>query len=240
LHLPLRPSGLPGIIRGVRSLMLARAITGEYVMRNLLSGLLMGVLVAGCGLSSAEPAVPQEEIGSVQSAAREPCPFLPPICPDAPGCHLTQSCPHECKCPPNVTVCGSTVCRKNETCCSGQPFPEPTCIEGDICPISKREFKKEVEYLGPAALRRTHDQLLKYKLATWRYTSENDGAQRHLGFIIDDVGPDPSVASNGQRVDLYGYTSMAVATLQVQAQEIAALKAELAELKAELARLKHP
>ena len=60
-----------------------------------------------------------------------------------------------------------------------------------------------------------------------------------LGFIIDDVGPGPSVAPNGQTVDLYGYTSMAVATLQVQAQEIAELKAELAALKAELARRKH-
>jgi hypothetical protein len=208
-------------------------------MRNLPSALLLGALiVAGCGGSELKPAGDGDESGSVRSTEKVQCGAPTPFCPDAPGCHLTRSCPQECKCPPNVTVCGTRVCGKNETCCTGQPFPEPTCIQGDICPISKREFKKEVEYLDEAALRRTRDQLLHYKLATWRYTSEDEASRRHLGFIIDDVGPGPSVASDGQRVDLYGYTSMAVATLQVQSQELAELKAELAELKAELARLK--
>jgi hypothetical protein len=39
------------------------------------------------------------------------------------------------------------------------------------------------------------------------------------------------VAADGEHVDLYGYISMAVAALQVQAQEIAALRAEVKALK---------
>ena len=210
-------------------------------MRNLPSALLLlgALIVVGCGVGEQKPPAEGDERGSEQSAVKVPCGAPTPFCPDAPGCHLTQSCPQECKCPPNVTVCGTRVCGRNETCCTGQPFPEPTCIQGDICPISKREFKKEVEYLDEAELRRTRDALLQYKLATWHYTSEDTAARRHLGFIIDDVGAGPSVAPNGQTVDLYGYTSMAVAALQVQAREIAELKAELAALKAELARRKH-
>lgn len=206
-------------------------------MKNLLAVLLMGALVvAGCGEGGTSPAEASEESGEARGEVKVPCGAPTPFCPDAPGCHLTQSCPQECKCPPNV--CGTRVCGKSQTCCTGQPFPEPTCIQGDICPISQRAFKKEVEYLDDAALRRTRDQLLQYKLATWHYTSEDETARRHLGFIIEDVGPGPSVASHGQTVDLYGYTSMAVATLQVQARELAELKAELAALKAELARRK--
>jgi hypothetical protein len=98
------------------------------------------------------------------------------------------------------------------------------------CPISRRAAKDDIDYLDDAAARRVHDALLRYPLATWRYKTAPDDA-RHLGFIIDDVAPSPAVAPDGAHVDLYGYTSMAVAALQVQAKEIAALRAEVAALR---------
>ena len=52
------------------------------------------------------------------------------------------------------------------------------------------------------------------------------------GFIIDDVVPSPAVQQSGERVDMYGYQTMAVAALQVQARELAALRREVEELKA--------
>ena len=69
---------------------------------------------------------------------------------------------------------------------------------------------------------------------------KKDGEQgaSHLGFIIDDVAPTPSVGASGERVNLYGYTSMAVAALQVQAAQLQTQKAELDALKQELAELK--
>jgi polyhydroxyalkanoate synthesis regulator phasin len=42
---------------------------------------------------------------------------------------------------------------------------------------------------------------------------------------------------SGQRVDLYGYTSMTVAAVQVQAREIEVLRAEIDALRRQVDRL---
>ena len=83
------------------------------------------------------------------------------------------------------------------------------------------------------ALERLNDELQRFPLATYRYTSESESTRTHLGFIIDDVAPSPAVLQSGERVDLYGYQTMTVAALQVQARELAALRQELDELKAD-------
>jgi protein tyrosine phosphatase (PTP) superfamily phosphohydrolase (DUF442 family) len=72
-------------------------------------------------------------------------------------------------------------------------------------------------------------------LATWHYRAEDDAAREHLGFIIDDNPESPAVARTGEHVDLYGYTSMAVAAIQAQQKQIAALEAEVAALRKEMA-----
>ena len=70
-----------------------------------------------------------------------------------------------------------------------------------------------------------------------RYRTESADAPARLGFLIDDVGAAACVQATGQRVDLYGYTSMTVAAVQVQAGEIAQLRAELAALRLEVNRV---
>lgn len=67
-----------------------------------------------------------------------------------------------------------------------------------------------------------------------------DPSKERLGFMIDDN--EGSAAVNAQRdlVDLYGYTSMAVATIQLQAQQINALEREVAEMRKTLARRPPP
>lgn len=67
------------------------------------------------------------------------------------------------------------------------------------------------------------------RLATWRY--KQDPSKQHLGFIIDDNEQYHAVDPARDMVDLYGYTSLAVAALQVQAREIEALRREVAELR---------
>lgn len=135
---------------------------------------------------------------------------------------------------PPGTECGTHVCAPEQTCCSGMPFPEPTCINGTICPISQAKMKKDVSYLSEEAKRELSRDLMDFRLATYRYRSETPGDREHLGFIIDDVGPSPAVMASGERVDMYGYQTMAVAALQVQAREIAELKKEVRDLKREL------
>jgi hypothetical protein len=72
-------------------------------------------------------------------------------------------------------------------------------------------------------------ELLEMKLAIWRY--KHDPAKLRLGIIIDDDEGSPAVDARRDQLDLYGYTSMVVAALQVQAREIEALKRQVAALK---------
>jgi len=105
---------------------------------------------------------------------------------------------------------------------------------GGSCPISRREHKTDVDYLTPDQRAAYARQILTTPLATWRYRAAPE--RKHLGFIIDDVEPSMSVDSARDQVDLYGYTSMAVAALQQQADQIATLERQLAELRARVAR----
>ena len=100
------------------------------------------------------------------------------------------------------------------------------------CPISKAKYKSDIQYLRQDDAKRLADRLLSTRLATYRYTAQGPKGLRHLGFIIDDDPGSPAVDSQRDMVDLYGYLSMAVATLQQQQSEIAALKAEVKKLSA--------
>jgi hypothetical protein len=119
-------------------------------------------------------------------------------------------------------------CNRNLVCASSDPAV--------VCPISKRIYKTDIRYLSPQETDAVRDDLLTMPLATWEYTAEGAGATTHLGFVIDDVPESPAVSESGDTVDLYGYTSMAVAALQAQQREIEALRAEVDALKAERRR----
>lgn len=96
------------------------------------------------------------------------------------------------------------------------------------CPISRQRFKEEIRYLGDADLTALERELMRFRIAKYRYKA--DPAREHLGFIIEDVEPSLAVDSARDQVDLYGYSTMAVAALQSQAREIAALRAEVRAL----------
>jgi hypothetical protein len=109
---------------------------------------------------------------------------------------------------------------------------DPT--NGGLCPISRAKFKNDIEYVSSDERAKLADDVQTIPLVRYRY---KDAPERtHLGFIIEDIEPSPSVDSKHDRVDLYGYTSMAVAAIQEQKKAIDALKREVAELRAELAR----
>jgi hypothetical protein len=104
---------------------------------------------------------------------------------------------------------------------------DPTKNPGG-CPISTRQYKSGIEYLDDAELAQLHDDTLRIKLATYQYKAEVANPEpSHLGFIIEDQPGSPAVDAEHRRVDLYGYVSMVVATMQVQEKEIAELRKEL-------------
>jgi hypothetical protein len=132
-----------------------------------------------------------------------------------------------CRCKGLLCDPGS-FCNERLLCTTSDP------THGGVCPISRRSYKEDIRYLGEDERRRLHDELMRFPLATYRYRSSEASCRTHLGFIIEDVEPSPSVDAGHDVVDLYGYTTMAVAALQTQAREIEALHRELGALRAEL------
>jgi hypothetical protein len=152
-----------------------------------------------------------------------------PVC-GGPGAH------------PGVSVCGTSDvagatctiegarcdlrndCNQLLVCARKDPMAQP-----GGCPISRRSYKTDIHYLGDDELAAYERELRALKLATWRYKHDPD--RQRLGFIIDDGPSSVAVEAAGDRVDLYGYTSLAIAALQRQARQIAALEREVAALK---------
>lgn len=102
------------------------------------------------------------------------------------------------------------------------------------CPISRAAFKTDIEYLQPADLERHAADLQSLRLATYRYRQAPADAPPRLGIILEDNEHGVWVDARHDRVDLYGYASLAVAALQVQQRQIAALQAEVERLSARL------
>lgn len=166
-----------------------------------------------------------------------------PVCgaPDAGGAGGTGSIPacaasetegQECasegqQCDPGVG------CHVHLVCARRDPKSGP-----GGCPISRARYKKGIDYVSEEQLESIHDELMTMRLATWNYTGEPDASKQHFGFIIDDNPESASVDRTGDRVDLYGYASMAVAATQVQNKRIEAMETELRALRGEIAALR--
>ena len=143
------------------------------------------------------------------------------------GCYPTSQCPGSislcaciqgCVCPsPGYTGCQQT--NGGVTCQGG--------------PVSRREYKTDIGYVDDAERASLAEQALHTRLAEYRYKSEPEDAKRHLGFIIDDMpAQSPAVQGDATHVDLYGYTSMLLATVQQQQKQIDALQKQVDSLKA--------
>jgi hypothetical protein len=114
------------------------------------------------------------------------------------------------------------------------------CADSDPavnCPISLSRFKRDIRYLSADQRDDILRHLVATRLATYHYRGEADTAPPRLGFLIDDQPQSQAVLPSGERVDLYGYTSMAVAGIQAQAAQIQALEQEIARLRQQVEAL---
>jgi hypothetical protein len=100
------------------------------------------------------------------------------------------------------------------------------------CPMSLREFKTSIHYLNADERAGLAERTLQIPIATWQYRQH--AGSEHLGFIIEDIAPSPAIRPSGDQVDLYGYSSMILATVQEQQAQIEALRLEVASLRARL------
>jgi hypothetical protein len=100
--------------------------------------------------------------------------------------------------------------------------------------VSRRDSKRDIQYLSDDELAVAESAVRKIPLARFNYKWDAPNERRRLGFIIEDVAPSPGVDEAQGVVDLYGYTSLAVAALQEQAREIEQLRQEVDELQRRL------
>ena len=160
-------------------------------------------------------------------------------CPNSPCCGGACCAYGEwCDASGATPVCR---CGSGNGCTGGDMCGAPTvnaenpcgiiCCSGGNCPISRRMYKRDVHELTRDELDRIYGDLRQIKLTTYQYKNEPVSSPHRLGFIIDDTKTPYPVNPDGNSVNLYGYVSMAVAAIQAQSEEIAALRAEVARLR---------
>jgi hypothetical protein len=118
--------------------------------------------------------------------------------------------------------------------CVGGAWVAATAPGG--CPKSTRRAKRDIVYLDDAALRRVAQQAAQLRLATYRYRDPALDGRTHLGFILEDHPRSPASDLDRQEVDLYSFTSMALALAQDQRRQLEALRVEIRSVRARLAR----
>lgn len=149
--------------------------------------------------------------------------------PDAGSLDASVPCPQEgTPCTQRGTTCGDGASN-----CGVVLVCEDYDPKQGGCPISSAKFKNDIRYLQQGDLERLRDETLKFRLANYRYKPEFtvDPDAERLGFIIEDNPQSPAVDRGHDRVDLYGYVSMVVASMQVQQKEIESLRRQLRTLQ---------
>lgn len=145
-------------------------------------------------------------------------PYLGAVCP-MDG----QRCGYDCEA---TGITGGRICR-------GGVWE----ISQNSCPISSRAAKRDIRYLSPAESAEVARAALGTRLATYEYTDPALRGPRRLGFIYEDAATHPYARTPDiSGVDLYGYTSMLLATVQQQQRQIEALQRDVASLRAGSAR----
>ncbi len=117
-------------------------------------------------------------------------------------------------------------CNSDLLCTDEDPTTQP---EG--CPRSRSEYKRDITYLTQAQRQALLSEVLRIPLATYHYADDEEASSLRLGFIMEDVEPSLSINRDRDVVDVYAYTSMAVAAIQAQQEQIEALRREVEELR---------
>lgn len=139
---------------------------------------------------------------------------------------------------------GSPCTEEGKSCATTEPAECGqgliTCKDGvwgipnTACPVSTAKAKTDIVYVDETTRGALHAQTMAVRLATYRYTTPASDGAPHLGFVIEDMpSSSPAVLRSREQVDLYGFASMAVASLQEHERKIGALEAELGRLRRE-------
>jgi hypothetical protein len=161
-----------------------------------------------------------------------------PACSDGVLCGGICCPPHhycqETPGPPTCRCGNGPACTAPDNCYANLVYPNQCgsiCCSGNACPISRRAAKRDIRAVSRDDLDALYDQLRHIQLSTYQYKDQPPSTPRRLGFIIDDTQAPAAINPDGNSVDLYGYLSMAVAAVQIQARQIEDLKARIRALE---------
>ncbi len=134
----------------------------------------------------------------------------------------------------DVALCAlaDDACNVRLTCASEDPTQGP-----GGCPISVASAKSGIRYVTAADRAALAAEVQRIRLTTYTYAADPAATPR-LGFLIDDGPPAATVFPHGQRVDLYGTTSLTIAAVQEQQRALDALAAQVEALTAEVRALR--
>ncbi|MBK8170654.1 MAG: tail fiber domain-containing protein [Sandaracinaceae bacterium] len=113
--------------------------------------------------------------------------------------------------------------------CTGGVWVESSSPSG--CPISTRRAKHDITYLSETETDALAAETISMRLATYEYNDVALAGRRHLGFILEDAPMSYAAEPERSQIDLYGYTSLLLATTQSQARRIDALEREVRRLQ---------
>ena len=106
-------------------------------------------------------------------------------------------------------------------------------------PVSTRKVKDGIAYLDAAETDRIAREVQSMKLASWVYKGALADGRTHMGIVLEDQAPGSyAVDPRSNMVDLYGYSSMLLATAQSQQRQIEQQKKEIDALRGEIDAIK--
>jgi len=208
---------------------IAKAAATEIPRREIMRRLFVGVAGAAAGAL----------LG--RRAWADPPPCSPPVsCGNTSECCPQQVCRNgrcenavPCFVGGGMTPCGDDVCKPTETCCIGQPFPVPTCIDGCICPISDRNQK---ERFATVDTEDVLERLNGIEIQTWNYLFQ-DRAIRHIGPMAQDFRAAFGVGEDELHINLIDASGVALSGVQGLYRMLQQKDAELAAMRQQYARL---
>jgi hypothetical protein len=113
-------------------------------------------------------------------------------------------------------------------------FDRPTHAKGGFHLYSKRETKKDIEYLSASDEAKYLKSVVKMGMVRFRHADDNLDDKLHVGVIAEEA-PKQMVADGNESIDIYDYASMAMIAVRALHREVSELRRDVKKLKAKSA-----
>ncbi len=124
-------------------------------------------------------------------------------------------------------------CCSGLTCCAGMPVPQGQEYCSNVCPVSDRNLKTQIE---PVDQDQVLDRLMSLPVSTWSYRSEGTGV-RHLGPMAQDFQAAFGLGASDRTILQVDGDGVSLAAIQSLARRVERLSADNTRLRQRLEQL---